>query len=24
LVNSTDAFGFPTLRTYTISLTTRF
>jgi hypothetical protein len=24
LLNSTDAFGFPTLRTYTISLTTRF
>jgi hypothetical protein len=24
LVNSTDAFGFPTLRTYTFSLTTRF
>jgi hypothetical protein len=24
LVNSTDAFGFPTLRTYTFSLSTRF
>jgi TonB-linked SusC/RagA family outer membrane protein len=24
LVNGTDAFGFPTLRTYTVSLTTRF
>ena len=24
LVNATDAFGFPTLRTFTVSLSTRF
>ena len=24
LINQTDAFGFPTLRTYTVSLSTRF